>query len=170
MAIVYIHHFPDGKYYVGITDRKKPNDRWANGHGYDCQRKVANAIKEFGWENIEHYYFYVPDIQTAREIEGYLIFKFDSVKNGYNTSHANDSFRSEAFDMYPIDLLPEEYQNQRMTQYCEDILSGMKEKCDNMNSEIIFLKSIIRCKDIQISELKKQKTPFARRLLQFLYR
>lgn len=32
--IVYVHIFPNGKKYFGITS-KAPNQRWENGKGYD---------------------------------------------------------------------------------------------------------------------------------------
>ena len=53
---VYIHLFPNGKNYVGITSQY-PEDRWRKGRGYIGQSLVYNAIKKYGWENIEHFIF-----------------------------------------------------------------------------------------------------------------
>lgn len=51
---VYIHHFPNGKVYVGITG-DPPHRRWkSDGYGYHSQRVIYNAIKKYGWNNIEH--------------------------------------------------------------------------------------------------------------------
>lgn len=51
---VYIHIFPNGKKYVGITSRK-PEVRWGcNGFNYRGQR-IKSAIEKYGWNNIEHY-------------------------------------------------------------------------------------------------------------------
>lgn len=51
---VYIHTFPNGKVYVGITG-DPPHRRWkSDGYGYHSQRLIYNAIKKYGWDNIEH--------------------------------------------------------------------------------------------------------------------
>lgn len=50
---VYMHICPNGKKYVGITN-KNPQRRWRNGgYGYKTQ-PFYNAIIHYGWENIEH--------------------------------------------------------------------------------------------------------------------
>ena len=49
---VYVHVFPNGKRYVGITGRPV-KERWKNGSGYHGQ-VVENAIKKYGWDNIKH--------------------------------------------------------------------------------------------------------------------
>ena len=51
---VYIHTFPNGKVYVGITGDPL-HRRWkSDGYGYHSQRLIYNAIKKYGWDNIEH--------------------------------------------------------------------------------------------------------------------
>lgn len=50
---VYVHKMPNGKVYVGITG-KDPRERWKNGKGYSQNKHLTNAIKLYGWENIEH--------------------------------------------------------------------------------------------------------------------
>lgn len=57
--LVYQHRTPSGKFYVGITSSRNPNERWRNGEGYAPSRvgysaPFYNAIKKYGWENIEH--------------------------------------------------------------------------------------------------------------------
>ena len=81
---VYIHIFPDGKYYVGLT-RQVPEVRWgSNGWGYHNQ-PVFKAIEEFGWINIEHEVVATGlDKYEAQELEKILIEKYDSINNGYN--------------------------------------------------------------------------------------
>ena len=49
---VYMHRFPNGKVYIGMTS-KKPEDRWERGSGYRTQN-VFKAILKYGWDNIEH--------------------------------------------------------------------------------------------------------------------
>lgn len=51
---VYMHTFPNGKRYVGITCCYPPNRRWQNGHGYSRQDYLYNAIQKYGWDNITH--------------------------------------------------------------------------------------------------------------------
>lgn len=50
---VYMHTFPNGKRYIGITCCK-PDRRWQKGRGYINQRVVYNAISKYGWDNIRH--------------------------------------------------------------------------------------------------------------------
>lgn len=80
---VYVHIFPNNKYYVGIT-KQDVNQRWQNGHGYKKQ-PVYNVIKEFGWDNIKHIVLYENLCRKdAQEKEKELIKQLDSISNGYN--------------------------------------------------------------------------------------
>lgn len=58
---VYIHIVPKSlsnhsydKYYVGITGKENPNDRWDSGYGYLYNKHFTNAIRKYGWNNIIH--------------------------------------------------------------------------------------------------------------------
>ena len=53
---VYVHIFPNGKKYFGITSKINPEWRWENGSGYteDHQPIMYNAIQKYGWENVKH--------------------------------------------------------------------------------------------------------------------
>lgn len=82
---VYMHTFPNGKKYIGITclDVQK---RWKDGNGYKKQF-VYNAIKKYGWNNIIHEILYVNFSQTEAEtMEKYLIsvLKTNMREYGYN--------------------------------------------------------------------------------------
>lgn len=84
--MVYIHEFPNGKFYVGITCQEALS-RWRNGHGYNRQHKMATAIKFFGWENVRH--TIVAENLSKEEavaIEATLVDKYDSYHNGYNSN------------------------------------------------------------------------------------
>ena len=50
---VYIHKWKDGRVYIGKTV-KDPEIRWNRGEGYINSKNVYAAIKEVGWDNIEH--------------------------------------------------------------------------------------------------------------------
>ncbi len=70
---VYVHVFPNGKKYFGITS-KRPNARWEGGSGYDekGQPVMYNAIQKYGWDNIEHIILYEGlsfEAATAKEKE-----------------------------------------------------------------------------------------------------
>lgn len=53
MTILYMHVFPNGKKYVGITSQR-PAKRWQRGNNYTHNPHLQRAIKKYGWENIEH--------------------------------------------------------------------------------------------------------------------
>lgn len=55
--VVYIHTFPNGKRYVGLTTQSV-NSRWRGGEGYKDQF-VYRPIKKYGWNNIKHTIYYV---------------------------------------------------------------------------------------------------------------
>lgn len=106
---VYVHHFPNGKVYVGITSAS-PEHRWQpNGKGYQSQPKIWNAIQKYGWENIEHEIFASRlTAEEASKTEILLIKLYNSVdkNNGYNVSDGGiDNYKyfkyeSEILDMW----------------------------------------------------------------------
>lgn len=87
--IVYMHVFPNGKRYVGITGQK-PKDRWRiNGNGYRPQKLVYDAICKYGWNNIEH--IIVAEnlsVSDASKLEKKLIAEYQTTNKqfGYNLS------------------------------------------------------------------------------------
>ena len=48
---VYMHVFPNGKKYVGITSQDVSR-RWRDGEGYEGQ-VVYGAILKYGWNNVK---------------------------------------------------------------------------------------------------------------------
>lgn len=50
---VYIHKFPNNKVYIGITS-KLVKRRWCRGSTYSYHKRMYNAIKKYGWDNISH--------------------------------------------------------------------------------------------------------------------
>ena len=85
---VYIHTFPNGKKYVGVT-KKDPLVRWGkSGEGYKNQ-VVYEAIQFYGWENIKHeVVMYNLTKDEASKVEKALIKELDTTSTckGYNVS------------------------------------------------------------------------------------
>lgn len=82
---VYMHITPSNKKYIGITCRKV-KERWKNGKGYESQF-FYNAIKKYGWENIDYKILYTNlCLQDAEALEIELIKKFKTrdYRYGYN--------------------------------------------------------------------------------------
>lgn len=81
---VYMHKSPSGKVYIGITKRDLKT-RWVNGEGYKTCPIFYNAIKKYGWENIEHKLLFenLNNI-SAKLIEIDLIYYYKSIDMSYN--------------------------------------------------------------------------------------
>ena len=90
---VYLHTFPDGKRYVGITSMK-PERRWNKGRGYRrrikgryTQKAMAYATLKNDWDSIKHEVLASGlTREEAREIESRLIAEYRSnePEYGYN--------------------------------------------------------------------------------------
>lgn len=88
---LYRHIFPNGKMYVGITRQTPICRRWHNGHGYDNQPKMANAIAKYGWSSVKSEVLLCDlTMQEAKFWERFYIELFDTVNNGYNITHGGD--------------------------------------------------------------------------------
>jgi group I intron endonuclease len=81
---VYIHTFPNGKVYIGITARN-PIKRWGyNGKAYRYQPLVYSAILKYGWDNIKHEILFTNLTQEeAEQKEIELIAQYDSTNHDY---------------------------------------------------------------------------------------
>ena len=83
---VYVHIFPNGKKYVGMTDYVPK--RWGNcGLPYASNIKMYEDIIQYGWENIQHEIILETQHRyKAKQLESKLIQIFDLTndKNGYN--------------------------------------------------------------------------------------
>lgn len=90
---VYVHRFPNGKVYVGITG-KKPEQRWKRGRNYGSNPAMMRAIAKYGWDNIEHAVLFSGITQKeAEEKERELISLYhanDGV-HGYNITNGGES-------------------------------------------------------------------------------
>lgn len=89
---VYIHTTPNGKVYVGITGQD-PYKRWNNGNGYRANKHFWNAIKLYGWENIEHEILFcgiTKEEACSREIELIAKYRSNNSDFGYNNSDGGE--------------------------------------------------------------------------------
>lgn len=84
---VYCHIFPNGKRYFGVTSQKV-KERWGNnGKGYKNSEYLYNAIKKYGWKNIEHVIISKNlSMKEASELEIMLINQYRTCEKqfGYN--------------------------------------------------------------------------------------
>ena len=90
---VYIHTSPSNKRYVGITSQRPPEQRWANGHGYNHNSHFTNAINFYGWDNFNHEI--VADGLTSDDammMEQTLIEKYNTMdqRYGYNQTSGGE--------------------------------------------------------------------------------
>lgn len=89
---VYMHTFPNGKKYVGLT-MQPVNRRWRGGKSYSYNLRMANAINKYGWDNVQH--DILADGLTADEaaaLEIRLIKELDLLNpdKGYNNAPGGD--------------------------------------------------------------------------------
>lgn len=83
---VYRHTCPNGKVYIGIT-KNDPKIRWNGGYGYKNNPHFFNAIKKYGWDNIEHEILATNlNEKDACDMERFFIFvsNSDDRRFGYN--------------------------------------------------------------------------------------
>lgn len=105
---VYIHIFPNGKKYIGITCQSLKN-RWRDGKGYKEQPIMWKAIQKYGWDNIEHKILFENlSKEEAEKKEKELIKEFDTLfynNKGYNIqegglNHQNIINREEVIKLW----------------------------------------------------------------------
>lgn len=85
---VYMHTFPNGKVYIGITSQN-PIRRWEHGNGYRFQRRLYRAILKYGWDNVRHEIVFsgiTKEEACQKEIELILHYNSTDPRCGYNQS------------------------------------------------------------------------------------
>ena len=91
---VYIHTCKDnGKKYVGITTKTKPEYRWGkNGEGYLYNDHFRSAILKHGWDNFEHEVFEVDSKEEMyrKEVELISFYHSNDPRYGYNHSSGGE--------------------------------------------------------------------------------
>lgn len=110
---VYMHVFPNGKRYIGLTKQTVEARYGKQGRNYQGQY-VYQFIEQFGQDNIQH--IIVKDHLTEEEasaMEIELIRKYDSFHNGYNRSPGGETGDSG----YSRDIKYYEYKGEVYTIY-----------------------------------------------------
>lgn len=99
---VYVHVFPNGKRYVGIT-KQKVERRWRKGESYKHNHRLYNAIHKYGWNNVKHIILAVGlTAEQAEQMEKRLISEWNLLDAdlGYNNaeggSHPNHTEKTRA--------------------------------------------------------------------------
>ena len=103
MYQIYIHKVPNGKVYIGYTEKEKLYDRWRYGNGYDNQKEFYNDIVEYGWKNIKHEVLETVETkQEALERESYYILKYRSnePQYGYNKNLRPKYYKPKKINYY----------------------------------------------------------------------
>lgn len=93
---LYMHIAPNNKKYIGITKRE-PTLRWKNGNAYKNSEHFANAIKKYGWENIEHIILFTDltkEQAEQKEIEMIAKYKSNQRNFGYNIANGGHCIES----------------------------------------------------------------------------
>ena len=90
---VYVHTCPNGKKYVGITTKRKPEYRWAEGNGYYQNKHFYSAIQKYGWSSIKHEAWELTCESEMYYAEKYLIAYYHTTESefGYNHSSGGES-------------------------------------------------------------------------------
>lgn len=88
---VYRHTAPNGKVYIGITCKPRPQDRWEKGNGYNRCTYFGRAIIKYGWDNIKHEII-LSGVTKSEAIytEKYLIRWYKIHKLSYNITDGGD--------------------------------------------------------------------------------
>lgn len=87
---VYIHLFPNGKRYVGLTTQNVKR-RWLCGNGYKGQL-VYKPILKYGWKNIKHKIYECETESEMKYLEKYLIAYYQTRdrRYGYNIADGGE--------------------------------------------------------------------------------
>lgn len=90
---VYMHRFPNGKVYIGITCQN-PEYRWGKGKHYQKQPLIFNAIMKYGWDNIEHIILFEglsKEEAETKEVELISLYDATNRNKGYNIENGGNS-------------------------------------------------------------------------------
>ena len=91
---VYVHtNSINGKRYVGITSKAKPEHRWNSGRGYHENPHFYAAIQKYGWDNFTHEILFdglSEEEAKRKEIELIREWNTQDSRYGYNMTSGGD--------------------------------------------------------------------------------
>ena len=101
MWSIYKHTFPNGKIYIGLT-KQEPEKRFKNGYSYEDCPLMFNAIKKYGWNNVQTTWLYsnIETVQEAGLLERKAIQEYRSNERefGYNLSNGGQGGATNKYD------------------------------------------------------------------------
>lgn len=89
---VYIHEFPNGKRYVGITGCPVAQ-RWKRGKNYRSNVYMTRAIEKYGWDNIKHIVVETGLTKESAEAKERMLISYfgsNNPENGYNITSGGE--------------------------------------------------------------------------------
>lgn len=94
-GIIYCYHcIFSGKKYIGQTINE---ERRKTRHRYDCNEKINNkfyrAVRKYGWDNFIYGVIEICHVDNLNEQEVFYINKYDTYKNGYNSTVGGEGVR-----------------------------------------------------------------------------
>ena len=156
---VYVHTCKaTGKRYVGVTTKRKPEIRWAEGRGYQYNDHFSKAILKYGWDNFEHEVFEVNSKEEMyrKEIELISFYHSNDPEYGYNNStggehsslgcRRSEETRKKQSKVHKGKVLSEEHRKR--------ISETLKKRCSN--PEVRRKRSEIQKKVHSDPELRKR--------------
>lgn len=109
MFVIYKAEFPNGKVYIG---KSKDFDSRKIKHSYSTRyynTKLTNAINKYGFDSIKwEIIFETDDINILNQKEIEFILKYDSIKNGYNTSTGGDGGDTISNNPRRVDIIKQQ--------------------------------------------------------------
>lgn len=109
MFVIYKAEFPNGKVYIG---KSKDFDSRKIKHSYSTRyynTKLTNAINKYGFDSIKwEIIFETEDIDIINQKEIEFILKYDSIKNGYNTSTGGDGGDTISSNPRRLDIIKQQ--------------------------------------------------------------
>lgn len=91
---VYVHvNKTNGKRYVGVTSKPKPEHRWREGRGYHENSYFYSAVNKYGWDGFSHIILHEGLTESdAKNLEVLYIrmWKTQNRKYGYNMTSGGD--------------------------------------------------------------------------------
>lgn len=100
MYTIYLHKFPNGKIYVGLT-KTSLKRRWGEGKNYKSCVLLNRAIEKYGWESVEHGILDTAETKEDAEYKERIyiaLFQSNDPSKGYNILSGGDVSKNIATD------------------------------------------------------------------------